>query len=353
MRRATLVWTLWQALLQPFAWAFTRPGFRRFAEWVTALALNVEEHTITQSVTAIDRVADWKALETFAEYGSWRADYVTTQPDPAGRGRPRSGLARLPRLGRRRHQGPPLRRTRLGHLHVPRVHRPLPEPGGDGTGEQLGRRRGLACGTRTSRPGSCRSPGGFTSASRSCPSLPSGRPSAFRPSANCPSVAPRTRPALKGFAPGRLRRRLRLAERGAAVGPARGRRAAGRVPDPAAAGRPAVRLAAEEQRPGAAGPRGCPSGAKGCRRPARAVAGPRGWQTGGAFGYGRGGRCVGRRWCACGGCSATPRPSQGVVAKGEGYRSGSPWSVSAPALPSGRSSNCYAAASDRRTGSGT
>src|SRR5947209_17303909 len=76
MRQATLVWTLWQALLQQFAWAFTRPGHRRFVEWVTALALNVEEHTITQSVTAIDRVADWKALETFAEYGAWRADYV-------------------------------------------------------------------------------------------------------------------------------------------------------------------------------------------------------------------------------------------------------------------------------------
>jgi hypothetical protein len=36
MRQATLVWTLWQSLLQQFAWAFTRPGFRRFAEWVTA-----------------------------------------------------------------------------------------------------------------------------------------------------------------------------------------------------------------------------------------------------------------------------------------------------------------------------
>ena len=72
MRQATLVWTIWQALLQPFAWAFTRPGYRRFVEWVTALALNVEEHTITQSVTAIERTADWKALETFAEYGAWR-----------------------------------------------------------------------------------------------------------------------------------------------------------------------------------------------------------------------------------------------------------------------------------------
>jgi hypothetical protein len=75
--QATLLWSLWQSLLQSFAWAFTRPGHRRFAEWVTALALNVEEHTITQSVTAIERVADWKAMETFAESGSWRADYVT------------------------------------------------------------------------------------------------------------------------------------------------------------------------------------------------------------------------------------------------------------------------------------
>jgi hypothetical protein len=76
--QATLLWSTWQSLLQSFAWAFTRPGHRRFAEWVTALALNVEEHTITQSVVAIERMADWKAMETFAESGSWRADYVTS-----------------------------------------------------------------------------------------------------------------------------------------------------------------------------------------------------------------------------------------------------------------------------------
>ncbi|HSQ54419.1 MAG TPA: transposase [Gemmata sp.] len=78
MRQATLVWSLWQALLTHFARAFTRPGYRRFVEWVTALAINVEEHTITQSVTAIERLADWKALESFAEYGAWRTDSVTT-----------------------------------------------------------------------------------------------------------------------------------------------------------------------------------------------------------------------------------------------------------------------------------
>jgi hypothetical protein len=77
MRQATLVWTTWQALLGHFAWAFTRPGYRRFVEWVTALALNVEEHTITQSVTAIERTADWKAMESFAEYGAWRTEYLT------------------------------------------------------------------------------------------------------------------------------------------------------------------------------------------------------------------------------------------------------------------------------------
>jgi hypothetical protein len=76
MPQATLLWSLWQRLLRPFASAFTRPGHRRFVEWVTALALNVEEHTITQSVVAVERTADWKAMESFAEYGAWKADAV-------------------------------------------------------------------------------------------------------------------------------------------------------------------------------------------------------------------------------------------------------------------------------------
>jgi hypothetical protein len=77
MTQATLLWSIWQALLQSFTWAFTRPGHRRFVEWVTALALTVEEHTITQSVVAIERTADWKAIESFAEYGAWDAAAVT------------------------------------------------------------------------------------------------------------------------------------------------------------------------------------------------------------------------------------------------------------------------------------
>jgi hypothetical protein len=53
------------------AFGFTRRGPRRFVEWVTGLALNVEEHTVTQSLVALGRVGDWKALESFAGYGSW------------------------------------------------------------------------------------------------------------------------------------------------------------------------------------------------------------------------------------------------------------------------------------------
>ena len=77
MTEAKLTWSIWQALLNAFAWAFTRHGFRRFAEWITAMAINVEEHTITQSVLALEQPAAWKALESFAEYGSWHEDRVT------------------------------------------------------------------------------------------------------------------------------------------------------------------------------------------------------------------------------------------------------------------------------------
>jgi hypothetical protein len=69
--QATRLWALWQAILLSFSLGFTRRGKQRFVQWATGLALNVEEHTITQSLVGLDRVHDWKALEAFAEYGSW------------------------------------------------------------------------------------------------------------------------------------------------------------------------------------------------------------------------------------------------------------------------------------------
>ena len=32
MTEVTRLWSVWQGLLNPFAWAFTKAGFRRFAE---------------------------------------------------------------------------------------------------------------------------------------------------------------------------------------------------------------------------------------------------------------------------------------------------------------------------------
>jgi hypothetical protein len=76
---ATWLWSLWQELLRPFACAFTCRGFRRFVEWITGLALNVEEHTITQSLIGLDRTQDWKGLEAFAEYGRWTDPWLAYQ----------------------------------------------------------------------------------------------------------------------------------------------------------------------------------------------------------------------------------------------------------------------------------
>jgi hypothetical protein len=69
--KATRLWSLWQALVLSCCMGFTRVGKARFVEWVTGIALNVEEHTITQSLIGVAAPQDWKALESFAEYGSW------------------------------------------------------------------------------------------------------------------------------------------------------------------------------------------------------------------------------------------------------------------------------------------
>ena len=65
--QATRLWSLWQALVVSCAFGFTNAGLGRFVEWVTGLALNVEEHTITQSLIALGLADDWRALESFAE----------------------------------------------------------------------------------------------------------------------------------------------------------------------------------------------------------------------------------------------------------------------------------------------
>jgi hypothetical protein len=73
---ATWLWPVWQAVVLSLAWGFTQRGKQRFVQWVTGLALNAEEHTVTQSLIALDRARDWKALESFAEYGSWDLPFL-------------------------------------------------------------------------------------------------------------------------------------------------------------------------------------------------------------------------------------------------------------------------------------
>ena len=68
---ATGLWRMWQAILVSFGLGFTTRGQQRFVQWTTGLVLNVEERTITQSLVGLGHEEHWKALENFAEYGSW------------------------------------------------------------------------------------------------------------------------------------------------------------------------------------------------------------------------------------------------------------------------------------------
>ena len=324
MTEATLTWSIWQALLQAFACSFTRRGFRRFAEWITAMALNVEEHTITQSVLALEQPAAWKALESFAEYGGWHEGRVTYDLTRLVADRPGPALARLLRLGRRRHQGPSLQPARLGHLHLPRVHRPLPQPRQHRPRPQLGRPRRAA-----PRAGQA----GLVPADHRPALLPqvavagrarrhAGVPDQVRAGRRAAPRAGADRPRPQ--APGRLRRRLRPAERGAAAGPARGRRPA-RI-DVLTRLRHDARLFALPPPIAPPGPGGrSRSGAGGWTRPAAAAAGSGGGGPAAPSSTAGSGRSAGRRWSACGGCWGGRCRSRRSWPRSRGTRSGSRW----------------------------
>ena len=70
------LWRLWQGCFERFRSAFTEPGFRRFVEYLTGLALDPEEHTVTQALTSLGRERDWAALERFLERGRWQTSHL-------------------------------------------------------------------------------------------------------------------------------------------------------------------------------------------------------------------------------------------------------------------------------------
>jgi hypothetical protein len=71
MEDAKQVWSWWQSLLANFGSVFTRPGWVRFAQWVTGMVLCDEEHTITQILVSLGLESRWRVAEHFAEYGAW------------------------------------------------------------------------------------------------------------------------------------------------------------------------------------------------------------------------------------------------------------------------------------------
>ena len=101
MTEAKLTWSIWQALLNAFAWAFTRRGFHRFAEWITAMALErrgTHHHPVGPGPGAARRLEGPGILRR-ARLLAPRARH--SGPDSPDRHRPGSDLARLPGLGRR------------------------------------------------------------------------------------------------------------------------------------------------------------------------------------------------------------------------------------------------------------
>jgi hypothetical protein len=136
--KTTWLFTAWQDVVLACALGFTRVGQARFVQWVTGIALSIEEHTITQSLIALDAPSDWKALESFAEYGSWHLPLLQCAT---------ASLATAPeeqrwfgfhvwagddtKVHRKEQRG-------LGRLYFPRTLRSLSQPCQHGPRSQLG-----------------------------------------------------------------------------------------------------------------------------------------------------------------------------------------------------------------------
>ena len=184
--------------------------------------MNVEEHTITQSVLALEQPAAWKALESFAEYGSWHQDRVTqalTRLIATAPGRIWHGYQVSAVNDTKVHRSSP-------HVwgtctfHEPSARSPTEPPP---FAPQLGRPRHLASRAREARvvPADLRPALLPEVAVASRTRRHRGIPDQVRVGHR---VAPRAGPHHQGQAFGRFRRRLRPEERGPAAGPARRQR---------------------------------------------------------------------------------------------------------------------------------
>jgi len=138
------------------------------------MATNVEEHTVTQSVLALQRPFDWEAMESFAEYSTWHTNRVT-----------RGAVNLVETASGRLWHG-----YRVSALDDTKVHRSRAHVWGTCTFHEYtsccpnrattDRAHnwvvlGVLLHVRRSPPSFCPSPVGSTSASRSCAAAPGAR----------------------------------------------------------------------------------------------------------------------------------------------------------------------------------
>jgi hypothetical protein len=194
MTHATLLWSIWQDLARSLRLGLLSariPPLRRVDH---RHGHQCRRTHVTQSVLALERPFDWKAMESFAEYGAWHPDRVTrsltglVETLLAG-----SGTATMSRLSMTPRSIAAA--SRLGHLHLPRYTARCPNRATTVRAHNWVVLGALLT-SRRSRPGSCLSPANFTSANRSCPSGLGSPAAANRsaPSASWPWTCSGNRP---------------------------------------------------------------------------------------------------------------------------------------------------------------
>ena len=101
MTHAKRLWSIWQALLSAFAWAFTGPSFRRFADGSPPWPSTARSTPSPSRSWPWSGPLTWKAAGILRRVRRLAPRLRHRQPDPVGRDRPRAALARLSYLGRR------------------------------------------------------------------------------------------------------------------------------------------------------------------------------------------------------------------------------------------------------------
>ena len=220
------------------------PTLHRVAHGIGSQRRGTYHHPVPRRTEPPRRLESFANLRRVGRLGTNHPGACYRRPDRASS---RTTRVWLPRRGWRRHQGTSLQQEGLGHLHLPRVHRSLPQPC-----------RHRACPQRggVGRAAATAQPARLVLTPHRPAVLPPFAATRWREVANHVRAAggaaakrgpSRSGPSFRGF-----RGCLRGAQRGAAADAAGGRTASCRVPDAFAWRCPAARSAAGRQAQAAA-----------------------------------------------------------------------------------------------------